>query len=398
MSWIDNLDANIIIKTGDGSEYSPKWLPGEKEIEYNISKFEFIDIDGTLIKRSQPKGKLYNIILIFQGEDHLDQSNAFENSAKNRNAWTIIHPYYGEILVQPLGLRIDNTGYNISRILVKLQETIKEEFPKAGINIVDQIEIQKINVDENAVLSTPASSPAQIQTQIGQIEFMENKYADLATTDADADTLRNLVNKAQTDIVNALSKPLDAMNSMIQLINYPILVSLPVRARLTALQDTFDNLTATLDNIVVEKNGLGLISSMSQVVSDPEEGDYKISSDVTIIIDELINYNNLFLDELDDRQSDRADVEGSYVPDFNSMNSLDLVVNLSLSNLFSIAFAARQERVFVLDADSNPIILCHRFYGMDSEDENLNEFISQNNLGSEELFQITKGREIIYYV
>ncbi len=398
MSWIDNLGVNINIRTGDGSEFSPKWLPGEKEVEYNISKFEFIDVSGTLIKRSQPKGYVYNLILIFQGEDHLDQSRAFELAATNKNPWTIIHPYYREILVQPMGMRIDNTGYNVSRITVKLQETIKDEFPKSDIAVVDEIAIQKVDVDENLVASTPASSPAQIQTQLEQVDLMESTYADLATTEEDAVRLRGLITEAQSKVVGALDAPQSAMNAVIGLINYPAILQLPLKARLSALRESFDTIISVVDNIVVEKNGSALASAMFQAASNPIDGDYGTVADVNDVVSELIAVNNIFLDELDSRQSERADVVGSYVPDFGSMNALDLIVSTSLSNVFSIAFEAKQERIFVLDSDSNPIVLCHRFYGMDSEDNNLDRFLSENNLGPEELFQITKGREVVYYV
>lgn len=398
MAWIDNLDVNIIIRTGDGVEYSPGWIPTDKTLEFNVATFEFINVEGTLVKRNKPKGIVHNLILIFQGEDHLEQSQAFEQSSRNRNPWTIIHPYYQEILVQPLSIKFDNTGYNISRVTVALQETISDEFPKAEISITDAINLQKIEVDELVVLSTPASSPGQIQSQADQIGFIETKYVDLAQTDDDLESLRSLVKKAQVDIVSGISEPATAMQSMIDLINYPALLQIPVRNRLDSLIDTFENLVNITDNIVLEKNGSALVSAMFQAASNPIEGDYDVNTDVLDISAEILAINDQFIQELDSRQSDRADEVGSYVPDFPSMNALDLLVNFSLSNLFQIAFNTRQERIYVLDEDSNPIVLCHRFYGMDEEDANLDEFINQNNLGPEEVFQIQKGREVRYYV
>jgi hypothetical protein len=69
-----------------------------------------------------------------------------------------------------------------------------------------------------------------------------------------------------------------------------------------------------------------------------------------------------------------------------------------LSQLFVIAVGAQQQRRYVLSVDSNPIILSHRFYGPSEDDSNLDRFISQNNIGINEILQLKKGREVIYYV
>jgi hypothetical protein len=71
---------------------------------------------------------------------------------------------------------------------------------------------------------------------------------------------------------------------------------------------------------------------------------------------------------------------------------------LNISNLYSIAFAAKQEREYVLDKDSNPILLTHKFYGLDKNDVNLEKFISTNDIGLTEILNIRKGRKIVYYV
>lgn len=398
MSWIDRLDTNIIIRTGDGAEYSPKWLPGEKNIEFNVTKFEFIEVLGTLVKRSQPKGAIYNMVLVFDGEDHLDQADAFEVSARNKNPWTIIHPYYQEILVQPSSIKIDHTQYNVSRLTIAIQETIKDEFPDAEISLTDTINLQKIDVDNTVIADTPSLSPEQISTQGDQIDFIGKTYEPLATTDEDSENLRDLINSAQADVINGIDEPQQAMNSVIELINYPSLLQLSVKTRLDALKETFENLNSVIDNLIVEKNGLAINSAMFQAASNPIDSDYELVTEVNTITTELLTFNDLLLTELDNRQSDRADVIGAYVPDFHSMNDYDLMLNTAISNLFQIAFNAKQERIFILEMDSNPINLTHRFYGMDELDQNLDSFILQNDLGPEELFQITKGTEVVYYV
>jgi hypothetical protein len=97
-------------------------------------------------------------------------------------------------------------------------------------------------------------------------------------------------------------------------------------------------------------------------------------------------------------QTKRADSGDSYTPNFESVNSLDELIHTTLSSLYSVAFGAKQEHSIILEKDSNPIILTHRFYGLDSDDVKLNNFIEENNLSMSELLNIRKGKKIIYYV
>jgi len=73
-------------------------------------------------------------------------------------------------------------------------------------------------------------------------------------------------------------------------------------------------------------------------------------------------------------------------------------MNFTLSNLFAIALNAKQERSIVLEEDNNLVNLTHRFYGLDAADENIDEFILNNNIGISEHLLIKKGRILRYYV
>ena len=105
-----------------------------------------------------------------------------------------------------------------------------------------------------------------------------------------------------------------------------------------------------------------------------------------------------FLEVLDENQSERADTEDAYVPDFESINEMETIVSLSVANLYIIAFEAKQERTFINDKDSNAILLSHKFYGTDTDDAKLEYFIETNNIGLNEILNIRKGREILFYV
>lgn len=131
MSWLDRIQNNFTITTGDGKVYTPNWISATKDLEWNVSEFDFPSIDGTLVSKKKKRGNRYNTELYFQGETHLDTATAFEQSATISNkSWTISHPLYGQISIQMPSIRMDNTQMNVTKISGVMIETILEDFPK----------------------------------------------------------------------------------------------------------------------------------------------------------------------------------------------------------------------------------------------------------------------------
>ena len=116
MSWIEKVSNEYIIVTGDGREYRPVSKNWQKSTEYNIAEFNFINVDGALVDKRRPKGRRFPLECYFQGEDHLDISERFENSAKDIRPWKVTHPYYGKLTVQASSLSFDNTVQIITKI------------------------------------------------------------------------------------------------------------------------------------------------------------------------------------------------------------------------------------------------------------------------------------------
>ncbi len=142
--------------------------------------------------------------------------------------------------------------------------------------------------------------------------------------------------------------------------------------------------------------GGGILSS--EMIASITEPDYEVRSIVINQQISLLDQYNDYVELLDENQTDRADELNSYHPDFASLNSLNEITNLTISNLFQIAFDSKQERTYTLPKDMNVILLSHKFYGSDENDDNLQKFIDTNNIGLNELLNISKGRKVIYYI
>lgn len=409
MSWIEKIQSNLIIKTGDGKSYSPLWMNATKAVEYNIAEFEFPNLAGTLVKRGTPKGRRYNLEFYFQGENHLDQAFAFEASANDNRPWTISHPMYNQIIVQPLGLIFDNTQLNTSKITGQVIETITEDSPRITTSPVDKIAEDKTNCDAlfaDSYANTVTPTATDINSMNSNTAGYYAKGAKVAKV-PDSEDYYNLFNDAKADILNATDEPLKAIQSIQRMINAPGQFATDVNTRLTLLIDQFNGLRSTISNIfspnakrLYENNAAALITSMAVATSTPldSNNDYGNKTKVLNVIEKVLIQFNTFIADLDEMQTDNGGEPDSYIPDASSMIAMNNLMNYAISNLFNIALNSKQERTVYLEADSNVILLAHRFYGLNVEDSTIAEFMTNNNMGLSEMLQVKKGRKLIYYV
>jgi hypothetical protein len=409
MSWLEKIKTDLIIKTGDGRPFKPLWINAQKSKEYNIAEFEFPNVSGTLVKRSKPKGRRYPIEIYFQGENHLDQSEAFETSADDPRPWIITHPFYGSITVQPIGLAFDNSEYNTTKITGTIVETITDENPRPVTSAVDKIteDFENTNSELSASYANSVIPDTTDKQNLTANNLLLYEMGKKSISDSIAsEEYFNLFNTANTAITNATTEPLAAINAAQAVITAPSLFSQSVQSRLSLLSDQFEKLNESVSTIterslklLFENQAGSIISAMALSASTPlNDSDYGNRQNVIDVIEILIDNYDSYLVGLDALQTANGGSPTSYIPSATALNNLSNLINFTISNLFNIALNSKQERKIYLEADSNPILLTHRFYGLDNEDVNLEKLISDNSLSLEEILQIKKGRPISYYV
>lgn len=408
MSWIEKIKTDLIITTGDAKEYRPQWLNATKSVDFNITEFDFVNVQGSLVDRREPKARKFNLELYFQGEDCLDTSAAFELSANDKRAWRVSHPFYGSIICHPASLLFDNTKLNVTKITGTIIETITDDKPKSNISPVDKITEDKQALDEvcaEVFAATVTPEASDVSSMIDSTQQTYDEGALVARGD-DAQNYFNLFNTANAAILNATAQPLAAIRALQAVINAPAVFADNVQNRFGLLQDQFEALRNQLTNIfspnekrIYQAQGSAMVSSMALAAATPqtasEYGNMQAALDVA---ETLLNNYNQFLEDLDGLQTDNGGLPESYIPDPEPLIGLNDLISFTVSNLFDIALEAKQERAIILEEDSNAILLTHRFYGLDAADELLNYFIATNQIGLNELLQIRKGRKIFYYV
>lgn len=406
MSWIEQIDNDLIITTGEGTRFTPSWLNASFSVEYNVAQFEFPGLRGSLVKRGTPIGRKYNLELYFEGENHLETSSRFEIAARDNRPWTLEHPFYGLLIVQPASLNFDNTGYNVSKITGVVTETITEDNPKSIPDPVDAIKLNKELLDETFITTfTEQPTAIDINTMAANNQKNYTQGVKIIELPEEAEAYFNAFNAAKTAINTATASPLLAMRAAMTLITYPALFTADVKNRVNQLVGQFNTLHDSLANIFevsskqIFQNHAGTnISAMCLAAATPLDGNYTNNKSVFEIIELILNSYETYLSDLDVLQTPTGFELNSFIPDADSITALNSLVNLTVSNLYNIALGARSERSIITEYDTNIIILTHRFYGLDPEDRNIDELIENNNIGLNRLLQIKKGTKIVYYI
>lgn len=408
MSWIEKFKNDLIIRTGDGNEFKVLWKNATRGKEYNVARFEFQEVNGTLVKRFRPKGMEYTIEFYFQGEFHLDEAESFDKSADDPRAWVLSHPLYKSLIVQPIRLDYENTTMNFTKVTGTVVETITEDRPKTSINAVDKISVDKQAMDDlfNAAFANeviPSTSDIAAMKTVNKTVYDIGKKKVKLTIDAEE--YFNAFRNANVAIANATAEPLAAISQLQNVINTPARFADTTQNRLLTLKLQFEALISSVGTIATapgkrlfEQNIAAIIGAMIFTTSTPQEGDYKNRNDVLDVITTVLDTYNQFIVDVDTLQTDNGGELDSYIPDAESMTALGNLVDFGISNLFNIAIDGRQERTLILEEDSNPVNLAHRFYGLDTTDKSLTEFIDQNQIGINEMLIVRKGRKLIYYV
>lgn len=405
MSWIDQIEnTTYSIETGNGEIFLPLWSGGNKETEYNTSLFDFINVSGTLVDRKKARSPMFNLIFWFQGDDYLDVAGRFEISAADSRPWIIEHPIYGSIKGQPLSLKRNDDNLNIVEFTVPFWQSIEADYPFSNFSIKDNTREKHAKVYELSSLSYVTNNPVAA-VDVSKLKISVTDMSGAMKSIQDNTTyseFQNQLNKALKSIDNLLDDPTAAIQNIQAFLDLPTTYSQVLEARMAAYESIYSRLKTTIttlaDKKYFESISASLIASMCLVSVTPLEGDYVLVSDVFNVSERVVAIYNDYLATLDTLKVSIYDVNNSFNPEPESQTELSSLVKYTISNLYVLSFEAKREKIIIVDKDTNPILLVHRYIGMDKDDVNLVNFIVQNNIKLKELFLIKKGREVRFAI
>lgn len=398
MSWKDNIETiEFELITGDGKSWFPKWTTSVKNVNFNTEGFNFVGVQGTYVAREKQQGAQYPIELYFDSEDHLDVAYNFDISSQNKNVWTINHPIFGKIICQPLSLSYDSTGLSYTKITGTVWETLTEKLPRQVQNITKTvgeiyIEIQSIILGKKTVDSETRESEvivgdldgSSIATATETIDIIEKYYTILPQINEQTVWLKNKIRNCSAAIQELIQEPIRFIEQLQSLISFPFEIEQNIVSKINELKNVLDDLINIGDLSLFESTATSILSFANYMAVNAT---YDKNKDVADTISLLKSMNDSILSYYE---------TNGIIQDFQLYQKQDLIYNLTIANLYEIGLSSKQERTVILEYDSNPILLTHRFYGF--SDVNLDRFVSENDLTIEELLFIKKGKKIIWYV
>lgn len=405
MSWKDDLNNNPFkIVTGDGKEYRPLWINGEKSLEFNVAMYEFIDVEGALVDRKKPKSTQYPLVFYFQGDDNVTVAKNFETSARDNRAWEINHPFYGTIKGQPLRIGFDDSAYNITKITVDFWETIAYDYPNSKTSTRDTI-VKKVDIVNVFGVSNYVSGAKPESADISTIKENNTDVAakfDFMQTAETLVTYKNAVSKAAKGVDNIIASPGEMIENNQKLLMLPATYDKPVTDRINALKSAYFEIKSIINNrndkYYFESQAATVLSGIAQAATDPQTDDYITRDQVSESTNLVLEVYNDYLTTVDDAQVDQYDVDNSWTPNGQLQTALYDLMTETVAGLYGLAFGAKQERIVETATETNLYLLTHKYMGLDVDDENLETFRTINNIQMNELFKIPKGRKIKYFV
>lgn len=404
MSWSDDINnIQFEIVTGDKKVWKPYLSQSyEKTIEYAGVQYEFINRIGSLFARRLPKGRSYPLEFSFIGENNVKNANAFELSARDYRAWKITHPFYGNIQVQPLSMKMVSTGMNATTITCQVIESNDavqpSEYPDYSDLISSLIENVSDAILEQASTDEISASDAQLITD--DIGNMGKIIERLIKLNEEYKAYKKALNEALNAIDNAMAMTAGFIAAAQQLISLPATIASNIGARFSALVSMMESLKDSIQGIASGEYfkklfynliGATVVSSMAKAVATQNDGDFQTKAEVALYVQKLTDEYESFIELLYGLEDE------NFTPDHKVALSLHILMCETMANLYQVMFSAKQERIMYPEKDTNIILLAHRLYGIASDD-NINKVKSTNSIGLSEILNIKKDRPIIYYV
>ena len=415
-SWIDTVRTLMVIRTGDGKEYTPRWFRTQYNVEYNQTLFEFINKTGTLVRRQRPKGPVYDLEIVFDGEFCLDTAEAFKTSANDARGWTLTHPMYGALFVYPVSLRFDNTVLNVVKITGQLIESNEKTVTGTDVSLPDVLQGYVALTDKRLVDTYAEQVP---EMQVSDLQRLQQHINDTYNTvsirindvQANVDDYLDAYNAANAVLNTALFDTGQIIGQALTLIRTPATFQALLQIRLEMLQlqmsiyrndiaainSLYNTPTASLKRLF-ENNAAQVVTAICIATITNITNEYVYRPNILTVIAQVLRTYNTYIDDLCDLQTENNGEPDSYVPDPDSIRGVYDSVMTSVRILYNLAAGAQQQRVYTVPYDTTLINLADLLYGNTTDDAAIQKILDTNELSYNELIIIPQGREILYYI
>ena len=414
MAWDERLKEGAYISPG-GTRIVFAYEDLSRNFDKKTTGFDFPGADGTYVQDMGVTGRKYPLTAFFSGADCDLEATAFENALAERGRGRLEHPIYGTVDVVPYGTVTRNdalkTAANQSVVEVTFWETIPLVYPipqtDPASEILDNIqELGEVLGDSVAgkldIFDPKAiqAFKAQVTVLVESVQKVMGKYSEIKETVSSkvteiltlvdsivvpvaeaAQSVRDTIKEVVTNVLELVASPSEVVTSIKDKFNdYKNLI-----AELTSPLFPVEDETEYLSNDMVVENLVGgLIVNIVESEFDTQTGALESAENILEIFDEV----NTWIEE--------TTTELGIIDTGESYQRLQKAVALTAGYLVEISFTRRKERKVVLTRDRSIVDLVAELYG--SVDDTLDFFITSNDFSGSEIFEVPRGREVLYYV
>ena len=414
MSWNDRIiEARYTAPSGEFIIFNYENV--RKAFDKKTTAFNFPDADGTFIQDMGHSGRRYPLRVFFWGDDYDLEAAFFERLLQERGTGKLEHPVYGTVDVVPFGTvtqRDDlKTAANQAVVEVSFWETIGLVYPASQTDPASEV-LTAVN-EYNDAAATEFEDVTSLDSAVEQSAFIagyeslldnvQNGLQAIADVQADVQSQFNAINDSINNSIDILvSQPLNLAFQTTLLIQSPARAITNISARLNAYNDLADSILSGDGASVSTTNNAR--ESNAFHAKDLYASTY-VTGSVLSVVNNTFNTKNEALEAAEavlvqlDNLIEWRDTEFTTLSEIDTgaaYQQLQEAVALTAGFLVEISFSLKQERRLILDRDRTIIDLVGELYG--SIDDQLDFFITSNDLSGSEILELPKGREIVYYV
>ncbi len=408
-----------------------------KSKEKLSSTYEFANTNQTYVQTLGSTMLRLPIEMIFIGDNYIADAEAAFNVLDSSDYGTLQHPAYGEIDVAIVGeIKKEDrilTGIGSSTITVTFYQSIKTAYPATSLDARGNI-LEKIK-EANEAAATQASQAINIKDPVDKatwqkdilksVKSFRKKVDDLLNTKSiqdltdDIQDTVNLTQSISSEItaiqrsvesnINAIAGgAVDVVGNLLTIgKQIQIFTQLPARLEVSIV----DRANAFIDGL---SSLLGL-DSKKDLVNNTNKNKFANAdlqatatiaglAEATITNTEFttqaqaIEYVDVLLEQTEQyitwRESQYTSLE-LVDDDFASYQQIQELINLTAGYLLQLSFTLQQQKTFVCDKDYALPVIANKLYSSIDFEQRI---IADNNLQGDELFFVSKGKQIIYYV
>lgn len=414
MSWQDRIQ-EAAYTSPSGERFTFDFEDVRTTVEKRTSAFEFPDVDGTYVQDLGRAGRRFPLRMFFWGDNCDTDAEALDAALLERGQGKLEHPMYGTFDVVPFGMitRRDDlkTSANQAVLEVTFYETTGTAYPTGQADplaaveeAIEEAQEQAAEQFSEAADLAGAIEKATLKSQIGAlIDKATGALGPIANTVASVERKFNAIKDSINGGIDLLiGKPLTLGFQVSQLLLVPSQAIANVTARLSAYRDLARSLIS--GDGAIAAPGLDSRNANEFHARDLFASNYVTASVASVVAntfatkpEALAAAETLFelLDDVTEWRDSNFESLGEIDPG-GAYQKVQEAVALAAGFLVQISFTLRQERRVVLDRARTPIELVSELYG--EIDEQLDFFISSNDLTGSEILEIPEGREVVYYI